>query len=601
MGKLKIHSENILPIIKQWLYSDRDIFLRELVSNGSDALQKLIRLSKEENFELDESSLKVEVLFDLEKKTLTIQDNGLGMTSDEVETYIAQIAFSGAEEFVQKYQNGKNDDEIIGHFGLGFYSAFMVAKQVEIETLSYREDAKPALWTCDGSIDYELIEGTRTTRGTTITLHLDDDEFLKEILLRDTLLKYCRFLPFPLYFNDTLMNAEEPLFNKAPSDCSDEDYIAFYQKLYPLEPEPIFWIHLNVDYPFNLKGILYFPKLDHLSQQTRKNIQLFCHRIFVSDNCNALLPDFLTALKGAIDSPDIPLNVSRSTLQMDQTVRRLSSHIAKKVADRLAVLSTEEPELFIKKWPDIELVLKLGALQDEKFYDRIKETLIWKNIQGEWTNLNDYLERASDKTIYYTQDSHSPCLELFKTREVLIFNSHLDSPLTSQLERKLTGVSFKRIDASLEETHIDRAKEDTLLDSEGRTKAFHIAEFFKSKLNDKTLKIEAKSLSSDEMPALILIDENMRRMREYFQLSNQPLPKEMGSNHTFVVNTNNSLINRIYSLKEKKPELASSLVHELYGLTLLSQKELKPEELPELIKKTQANLSALLSEEFAGQ
>lgn len=594
MKKLKIHSENILPIIKQWLYSDKDIFLRELVSNASDALKKLSLLSKEEGFSLDESELKVEVSYDPEKKLLSISDNGIGMTAEEVETYIAQIAFSGAEEFIEKYKGKQDDNQMIGHFGLGFYSAFMVASLVEIQTLSYKEAAKPAHWSCDGSTEYELNEGTRTERGTTVILHLNDEDYASDIELRDILLKYCRFLSYPLYFNGTHFNKEAPLFCKAPSECTDEDYRNFYRLLYPLDPEPIFWIHLNVDYPFNLKGILYFPKLEKYHNYERSNIQLFCNRIFVTENCHNLLPDFLTVLKGAIDSADIPLNVSRSTLQMDRTVRQVASHISKKIADRLHSLYMTDKEAFLEKWPDIELVLKLGALQDEKFFERIEDLLVFKNTKGEWTNIKEYLERNDTQKIYYTNDEKSHALDLYKEKEILLFRSHLDSPLTSQFERKEPTLKFQRIDSHIEEEQLDKTREKNLLDQEGRTEAGRISEFFKEQLGDDSLNVEAKSLSTNDLPALLLISEKERRLREYMSLSNQPLPDYMLEKKSFVLNTNSALINKIYGLRETKPELAKALARQLFDHTRLSQRELDPGEIPDLIRRSQETLLELL-------
>lgn len=394
-GTLKIHTENILPIIKKWLYSDKDIFVRELVSNACDAIEKCRRLREHGELSVSDEEFRIDLILDKEKRTLKIVDTGIGMTAEEVEKYIAQVAFSGAEEFLGKYKSQNEKDQIIGHFGLGFYSSYMVAENVTINTLSYQGQAKAALWSCDGSPTYELSEGTRTTRGTEITLFVDkeNDEFLEENRIRSILQHYCAFLPFPIFLNDKQINAKQPLWLKSPTECTETDYLEFYRSLYPLEADPIFWIHLNVDYPFHLKGILYFPKITKRFDWSQNTIKLFCNRVFVSDHCKDLIPDFLMVLQGAIDSPDIPLNVSRSTLQMDRTVRQLSSHISKKVTDRLSTIFSTEREKFIQSWPDIEMIIKLGVLQDDKFYERAKEFLIWKNLSGEWTTVDQYLER----------------------------------------------------------------------------------------------------------------------------------------------------------------------------------------------------------------
>ena len=353
MGKLKIHSENILPIIKKWLYSDKDIFVRELVSNSCDAISKLRKLTNDAN-----ETWRIDIKIDKENRTLTFSDNGLGMNHDEVETYISQIAFSGAEEFIQKYQSDKEEDQIIGHFGLGFYSAYMVAQNVEIQTLSHKDGADPMHWSCDGSVDYTLEKGSRETRGTDVVLHLskEEDEYLDDTRLRQILHHYCSFLPYPIFLNDKQINEKPPLWMKPASECTEQEYLDFYRHLFPMEPDPLFWVHLNVDFPFNLKGILYFPKLAQDGELKKETIQLFCNRVFVSDNCRDLLPEYLTILRGAIDSPDIPLNVSRSYLQMDRTVRQLGSHISKKITDRLAALYRSEKEKFLTYWEDIELI-----------------------------------------------------------------------------------------------------------------------------------------------------------------------------------------------------------------------------------------------------
>ena len=373
-NNLSIHSENILPIIKKWLYSDKDIFLRELVSNACDALNKVRIILG------DVGEFKVSISIDAKGRTITVADTGIGMSEEEVEKYIAQIAFSGAEEFVEKYKSQTEKDPIIGHFGLGFYSAYMVAAKVEIDTLSYLPDAKPVFWSCDGSSSYSIGAGKRESRGTQITLQIDEQssEYLEESKLRELLHRHCSFMPFPIDLNGKALGNQEPLWLKSPNECTEKEYLTFYRQLFPTDPEPIFWIHLNVDYPFHLQGILYFPKIHRKFDTNESAIKLFCNRVFVSDNCKDILPDFLMILRGAIDSPDIPLNVSRSYLQVDKNVRQLSSHISKKVSDKLNQLYKTDREKYIASWPDIEMIVKLGLLQDEKFYDKIKDILIWK-------------------------------------------------------------------------------------------------------------------------------------------------------------------------------------------------------------------------------
>ncbi len=590
-GTLKINTEKLLPIIKKWLYSDKDIFLRELVSNACDALSKLKVLRERNEVAFDDSECKIEITLDKENKTLVIADTGIGMTGEEVEKYIAQLAFSGAEEFLSKYQTDKEKDQVIGHFGLGFYSAYMVASKVEIETLSYQKEAKPAFWSCDGTSNYDLDEGKREVRGTAITLHIEDEDFLEASRLEEILTRYCSFLPYPIYFNGEHINQKDPLWMKAPSECTEEEYLDFYRKLHPMEPDPIFWVHLNVDYPFHLKGILYFPKIGKRFDFEKKAIKLFCNRVFVSDNCQDLIPEYLTVLRGAIDSPDIPLNVSRSYLQMDKTVRSLSTHISKKVADRLATIYRTEKEKFTKHWADVETIIKLGILHDEKFYERVKEFLIWENLKGEWTTLAEYLERSPDK-IFYTQDPSSPFLSLYQEKEVLIAKGPIDTPLMNFLELKLSPAKFQRIDGGIDSSIIDEKREKSLLDADGKTESSKLAEFVKNSLGIENLDVEAKSLTSDAIPAFLVIDEQTRRMRESFALSNQSFPTGMLGKQTFVVNTNSPIIDAITA--HKNAELAKEMLLHLYQLAQLSQKELPPEELPQFIQRSSKVLEKLL-------
>jgi len=597
-GKLKIHSENILPIIKKWLYTDRDIFLRELVSNACDAMSKLKILRDQGEADFSDDELRIDIEIDKEKKTLKIFDTGLGMTDEEVEKYIAQLAFSGAEEFVKKYKD-EEGDAIIGHFGLGFYSSFMVSDKVEVESLSYKKEAKPAHWSCDGSPEYLLEEGARDERGTVITLHVnkDSEEFLEESKLRELLMKHCRFLPYPIHLNGKQINDKEPLWIKPASECTDQDYLDFYRALYPLEPDPIFWIHLNVDYPFHLKGILYFPKLNRRLDPNQSSLQLYCNRVFVSDNCKDLIPDYLTVLRGVIDSPDIPLNVSRSNLQMDRTVRQLASHISKKVSDKLSSTLKSDRDSYITKWPDIEMIIKLGILQDEKFYDRVKDCLVWKNSNDEWTTVDEYIERNPEKKVYYHHDEKQTThfFDMYKDKgiEILFAPSHLDTPLMSFLETKHSGVKFQRLDGAIDDAILDKEKEKTVLDEQGKTEAVKIADYIKSKLSVDNLEVEAKSLSSHSVPAFMMISEEERRMRDYFALSGQDLPPTLGNKRTFVVNTNSGLIQSIQKMESKDPALASSLVQQLYELSLLSQRELEPGDFSAFLKRSSELLEKL--------
>jgi molecular chaperone HtpG len=595
---LEIHSENILPIIKKWLYSDKDIFVRELVSNACDAIHKIKILQDQGIAPAVDQDFRVTVAIDKDKRTIKFIDNGVGMDAEEVQKYISQIAFSGAEDFVSKYQTNQEKDQFIGHFGLGFYSAFMVSEKVEIETKSYKPDAEPVFWSCDGSTDYTIEKGNRTTRGTEITLFIDkdSDEYLEESRMSHILHHYCSFLPYPVYLGDKLINTEEPLWMKAPSECTEKDYLDFYHHLYPMDEDPLFWIHLNVDYPFHLKGILYFPKIRRDYDPNKNTVKLYCNRVFVADNCKDIIPSYLMALRGVIDSPDIPLNVSRSYLQMDRTVRQLSGHISKKVADSLNTLYRNERDRFIKIWDDVSIVVKLGALEDEKFYDRVKDIIIWPTINDEWMTVGDYLERYKDKTkdkVIYTRDtSHlSHVVDIYKQKgiDVLVANNPIDPYLIDYLERKISPASFQRIDAALDEHLLDKDREKTVLDASGRTEAAKLADFVRSKLSDDKVEVEAKSLASDALPGFIMLDENQRRMRDFMMRMD---PKNaldslalMGK-QTFVVNTNNPLMSSLEKLDHINPELSKEVVKQTYQMALLSQREMDPKALNEFILRT---------------
>ena len=520
------------------------------------------------------------------------------MTADEVENYIAQLAFSGAEEFLSKYQSEQEKDQVIGHFGLGFYSVYMVASNVEIDTLSFEKGANPAFWSCDGTTSYTLDQGKRKMRGTTITLFIEEEEFLDVNRIREILSRYCAFLPYPIYLNGDHINHKDPLWLKSPADCSEKEYLEFYRQLYPLDPDPIFWVHLNIDFPFHLKGILYFPQIHQRFDFQKSPIKLFCNRVFVSDNCQDLIPEYLTILRGAIDSTDIPLNVSRSFLQMDKNVRSLSNHISKKVADRLATLYRTDKEKFTSHWEDIETIIKLGIIHDDKFYDRVKDFLIWKNLGGEWTTLPEYLERHPEK-IFYTQDTESPFLHVYQEKkiEVLIAKGPIDTPLMNFLELKLSPAKFQRIDGGIDPSILDSEREKTLLDADGKTESSKIADFVRSALNIENLEVEAKSLASDQLPAFLMLDEQTRRMRDTLALSSKELPPGFADKKTFVVNTNSPIISSLSKHPDK--ELAKEVLTHLYQLAQLSQKELPPKELSHFIARSTTILEKFLAKEEA--
>jgi len=595
-NNLKIHSENILPIIKKWLYSDREIFLRELISNASDAIQKMRILT--ESGEAAGGDYKISVTVNRENKTLTISDNGIGMTENEVETYIAQIAFSGAEEFLAKYKDAEKE-AIIGHFGLGFYSAYMVSSKVDIQTLSHKEGAKPVFWSCDGSSTYQIDSGNRTERGTDIILHLDEasEEFLQQDKLLELLNRYARFFATPIELNGTPLKNGDPLWLKASSACTDQEYLDFYRNLFPMEADPIFWIHLNVDYPFNLQGILYFPKIDTRFEPSETSIQLFCNRVFVSDHCRDILPRFLTVLRGAIDSPELPLNVSRSTLQVDKNVRQLSAHITKKIADRLVGLYRTEKERFIELWPEIEMVVKIGILNDEKFFEKTKELLLWKKHDGSWTTLLDMLENSEEKKIFYSTEEHqgAPIFEAYRAKniDILIANTTIDVPLIHFLEDKM-GIAFQRIDGSLDACLLDPTREKTTLDAEGKTYTSRLEDFFHSALKESEIKVEAKSLASDDLPGVFVLDEQQRRARDYFA-SQKINAGHLLQKKTLVVNTNNKLVQSIDRLQQSHPEIATEMVKGIYGLTLLSQREVEPKDFEAVISRQTQILERLAS------
>lgn len=599
-GTLNIHSENILPIIKKWLYSSRDIFIRELVSNACDAIQKVKILRDQQQISAQDSDFRVDVKLDKAAKTITFSDNGIGMDKDEVEKYIAQIAFSGAEDFVQQVKGKNEADQFIGHFGLGFYSAYMVADKVELDTLSYKTGAEPAYWSCDGSSEYTLEKGQRTERGTTITLHInhEGEEFLEESRLKEVLKHYCSFMPYPVYLDGERINTEEPLWMKAPSACKDEDYLEFYKHLYPYEEPPLFWMHLNVDYPFHLKGVLYFPALAKDFDFAKHTVKLYCNRVFVADNCKDVIPEYLMCLRGVIDIPDIPLNVSRSYLQVDKTVKQLSSHISKKVSDSLSTLFKTNREKYTASWKDISPIVKLGVIQDEKFSERMKDLLIWKTLEGESLTLEEYKSRNQEKTkgkVFYTlhEKEETSLHALYKEKKIDILSAdfRLDPYLFNQLESKDKDLSFQRVDAELGEHLLDPSKEKTVLDAEGKTEASRLAEFFTRLCEGQNLTVKAESLAKAEIPSIVVIDEKERRLRDYMKALNPDGPSF--AKKTLIVNTNNPLVCALPKLEAIDPELAKSMAHEVVDLSLLSQKELDPQMFHGFLSRTAQILEKL--------
>ena len=589
-GNISVNSENIFPIIKKWLYSDKDIFLRELVSNGCDAVTKLKKLVSlgEANIP-DDTEFKISVVLNKDAKTITISDNGIGMTEEEIDKYITQIAFSGASDFIQKYQDKEGDNaQIIGHFGLGFYSAFMAASKVEINSLSYLPDAKPAKWVCDGGMEYELTDGDRTSFGTTITLYIDEEseEFLNEAKIREILNKYCSFLPVEVYFevsgeeNKDLkpVNDTTPLWMKKPSECTDEEYKEFYRKVFLDFNEPLFWIHLNVDFPFNLKGILYFPRINHEFTVNEGQIKLYNNQVFVADNVKEVIPEFLMLLKGTIDCPDLPLNVSRSFLQNDGYVKKISAHITKKVADKLSGLFKNERENFNSYWDDINIFIKYGCLRDDKFYDKVKDILLYKTTDGEYLTLSDIIGEGDKKDVYYTSDKNmqSQYINLFNEQNINVFElpTILDNQFISMIEMREQGVKFKRVDSNVQD----------LTDGESENNET-LTEIFKASIPEDT-KIEIKALKNSSVPAIILLSEESRRMQEMYKAYGQQMAAMAGmfkDEYTLVLNSENELIKKLPDMADDDKKLVSE---HIYDLAMICNKPLEKEQMTKFIERS---------------
>lgn len=622
-GNISVDSENLFPIIKKWLYSDKDIFLRELVSNGCDAVTKLKKLASIGEAQIDENEkFKVTVSIFKDAKKLVISDNGIGMTAEEIDKYINQIAFSGASDFLSKYK--EEDDkgsQIIGHFGLGFYSAFMVADSVEIDSLSYQDGAKAAKWTCDGSMEFDLTDGDRTERGTSITLNIaeDSEEFLEESKIRQILHKYCAFLPIEIYVevpedkhedhcdcghdhdheheDDTPsepkpINNTTPLWMKKPSECTDEEYKEFYRNVFMDFNEPLFWIHLNVDYPFNLKGILYFPKINHEFAGQEGQIKLYNNQVFVADNVKEVIPEFLMLLKGVIDCPDLPLNVSRSFLQNDGYVKKISSHITKKVADKLTSIYNNERENYEKYWDYINIFIKYGCLRDEKFYEKVKDVIIYKDIDGKYLTLDEYLDGKEEKDVYYVSDpqTQSQYINMFKNQglNAVVLPSMMDTHFISLVEMKQPGVKFKRIDSAINDISDNTEKDDSTKEQEEK-----LIEKFKNEIKDDTLKIEVQSLKDDSIPAVILLGEQSRRMQEMYKAYGQQMAGMADMFHdefTLVLNSNNSLIKKIDTLND---EDANLVIEHVYDLAKISHSPLPAEQMTKFIERSNKLLEKL--------
>jgi molecular chaperone HtpG len=598
-GKVSVNTENIFPIIKKFLYTDHEIFLRELISNAQDASQKIKLLSQsgEETGKVD--NLKITVKVNEKKNTITISDNGVGMTAEEIDKYINQIAFSGAEEFVEKFKDVNDSASIIGHFGLGFYSSFMVADKVEIETLSYKKDAAPAKWTCEGSTDFKITKGKRKKRGTDIILHINDEnkEFLSEWKIRELLNKYCKFLPIPIEFDKKIINEDEPLWKKNPSELKDEDYTEFYSKLYPMSEPPLFWIHLNVDYPFNLTGILYFPKIKKEIDPNRNKIQLYSNQVYVTDNVEDIVPEYLMLLHGVIDSPDIPLNVSRSSLQADGAVKKITSHISKKVADKLTSLHKNDAKDFEAKWPNMSMFVKYGMISDEKFYDRAKGICLLQNSDKKYFSIEDYIkhieanqtDKDGNRIALYTNDldkQHS-YIESAKEKgyDVLLLDEIIDNHFISNLEQKNDNLQLKRVDADTLNKLIDKdEKNESVLSEEDVTK---LKEGFEGVVDGERFTIATEVLSPTDDFLTITRSEWERRMSEMQGMGGMAMFGNMSEKYVVSVNTNHPLANKVLKAEGEEQQ---KLMNTSLELAKLAQNLLTGKELTEFIKKQMAAL-----------
>ncbi len=601
-GEISVKAENILPVIKKWLYSDKDIFLREVVSNASDAIfkfERLVGIGKAEKAENEE--YQITVSFNKEKNTLTISDNGIGMTEEEVINYIAQVAFSGAVDFLEKYKDVTDADGIIGHFGLGFYSVFMVADSVEIDTLSYQPDAAPVKWICDGSSSYEIGAGERTSRGTTLTLHIGEEgvEFLNEYRLQETLKKYCSFIAYNIILIDENkekkeeeepekpLNDTHPLWLKNPKDCTDEEYKQFYKDVFHDYNDPLFWIHLNVDAPFQLKAVIYFPKLrDNIDLMEYGEIKLYYNQVFVADNIKEILPEFLTVLRGVVDCPDIPINVSRSFLQNDGSVSKISNLIARKVSDKLHSIFSNDREQYNKYWDDIQLLIKYGCIRDGKFFDRMKDAVLFKTADEEYLTLEEYFAKREDKenkVVYYTDNKAQQAanIELFKSNglEVVECSHPIDPRFTMELEMKEEGVKFSCVTAELPETL-------TSGQSANEEDVTALTELFRSALGKENLVVKGEYFKEEKTPAVLTQSEQTKRYQNISR-SFGGMTMDFPEEYEIILNLSNPLIYKILSMKqeEDKKDKLIMLCQQIYDISLMSHRELKKEEKEQFIER----------------
>ena len=679
-GSLSINSDNIFPIIKKWLYSDHDIFYRELISNGCDAITKLKKLDMMGEYELPEGyKPRIDVIVNPEKKTLTFKDNGLGMTADEVEEYINQIAFSGAADFIEKYKDKSNADQIIGHFGLGFYSAFMVADEVHIDTLSYKEGAKAVHWECDGGTEFSMEDGDKAEVGTTITLFLMEDclEFCNEYKAREAIRKYCSFMPTEIYLSkeDTketqiikteeklesdevietiqpekegdeeklkikkrpeLLNDTNPLWMKSPNECTKDDYVAFYRKVFQDYKEPLFWIHLNMDYPFNLKGILYFPKINMEYESIEGTIKLYNNQVFIADNIKEVIPEFLMLLKGVIDCPDLPLNVSRSALQNDGFVKKISDYISKKVADKLAGMCRTEKEEYEKYWDDISPFIKFGCLKDDKFCEKMTDYILFKNLDGKYMTLPECLEvnkidpdeaenatdengnkveaevvsdgdaagdganggnaddaaegeEKKEKVIYYVTDEvqQSQYINMFKAAKMdaVILTHNIDQPFISQLESKNEGIKFQRIDADLTDTFKSKTSKKAEEEMKGQAEA--IAKIMKKALKKDKLEVKVEKLKNKKISSMITLSEESRRMQDMmkmYAMNGMGMGDMAEEGETLILNANHPLVQ--YVIGHEEDEHVGMICEQLYDLAKLQHAPLKPEDMTKFVNRS---------------
>ena len=659
-GNLSINSENLFPIIKKWLYSDHDIFFRELISNGCDAVTKVQKLEVMGEYQLQEGEkFRVDVIVNPEEKTLKFIDNGIGMTADEVKEYITQIAFSGATDFLEKYKDKTTDDQIIGHFGLGFYSAFMVADKVTIDTLSYQEGAEPVFWECDGDSEYSMSKGRRTTRGTEITLYLNEDsyEFSNEYRAREVITKYCSFMPVEIYLSKeggeqeyqtiekdelreddviaetivedekteekenengeketvvvsprterykinkrpSLMNDIHPLWTKHPNDCTDEEYKEFYRSVFHDYKEPLFWIHLNMDYPFNLKGILYFPKINMEYESIEGTIKLYNNQVFIADNIKEVIPEFLMLLKGVIDCPDLPLNVSRSALQNDGFVKKISDYITKKVADKLSGMCKTDRESYEKYWDDINPFIKFGCIKDDKFNEKMKDYIIYKDLDGKYISLDEYLEAAKDKhenQVFYVTDElqQSQYINMFKEQglNAVILKNPIDQPFISRLEEAMKdkNVKFRRIDTDLADVFKETASEDDKkVLEEDQTK---LTDIFKKALGVEALDVKVEKLKNADTSAMITLSEDMRRMQDMMKMYGMSQGQMGTEGQTLVLNANNALVQ--YVLNNPEGEHVNMFCQQIYDLALLSHCPLSAEAMTKFVARSNEILKLL--------